>query len=100
MDNIEKEKRRKKHEEKYSLLCEKHGVAWTEDSCKLVDETVDSMILKFKEDANLNNVPLAKWDRLAAYCGQGLTLCERVCMQKNAARAMLEGVIRERAVTK
>ena len=88
------------HIEKYDALCMKHGVAWNKNSPRLVGETLGSLHRKYIEDEHLNNVPLRRWDMLAAaflalHRGTGLSLAEAVCMQKNAARQLLENTALE-----
>jgi hypothetical protein len=61
----------------------------------MVGETLSSLFRKYQEDEHMNNVPLRKWDNLA-HCflrynrGAGLSLGEAVCMQKHAAKRMLD----------
>ena len=83
------------HEKKYTDLCERHGVKWNEESPRLVGETLETMAKKYKEDENLNNVWLERWDRLAIGFmslnrGHGLSLAECVCMHKHAAKTLLK----------
>ena len=79
----------------YEALCQKHGVAWDEDSPRFVNETLESITEKYQKDEYLNNVPLRYWDDLAisflAYNRRsGLSLSQVVCMQKHAARRLIE----------
>lgn len=83
---------------KYDRLCHKHGLAWNEKSPRLVNESLESLIEKFKEDPHLNNVPLKLWDHLAYsfLCfnqSSSLSLSEAVCMQKHAARKLIKKYI-------
>ena len=80
----------KSHEQKYDALNKKHHIKWDKKSPKLVGETLSSLRKKYKEDPNLNNVPLRRWDTIAsAFLAlnrrSGLSLAEAVCMQKHAA---------------
>lgn len=83
------------HVNTYRALCRDHGVKWDEESPRLIGETLDSMLTKYQEDAHLNNVALQRWDNLAfAFLvynrGCGLSLSQVVCMEKQAARDMLD----------
>jgi hypothetical protein len=86
------------HETKYDALCAKHGVKWDEASPKMVGETLSSLHRKYQEDEHMNNVPLRKWDALAKWFlaynrNSGLSLGEAVCMQKHAAKRMLDACV-------
>lgn len=85
----------REHHNKYAAMCKKHGVAWDEKSPRLVGETLASITAKHAKDEHLNNVPLTRWDTLAhsflSYNRHaGLSLAEAVCMQKHAARILIE----------
>lgn len=78
------------HYEKYEALCKKHGLSWDDKSPRLIGETKESLMQKYLQDPNLNNIQLAKWDSLALAFkmynrNTGLSLAELVCMQKHAA---------------
>lgn len=82
----------KEHYDKYEMLCNKYGVKWR--SPILVD-SVDELKRLYDEDQHLNNIPLKRWDKLANCFllnnkRTGLSLAEAVCMQKHAARRLLE----------
>lgn len=82
----------KEHYNKYEALCNKYGVKWR--SPILVD-SVDELKRLYDEDQHLNNIPLKRWDKLANCFllfnkRTGLSLAEVVCMQKHAARRLLE----------
>lgn len=79
------------HEIKYENLCRKHGVLWRKTSPRLINETFESLLKKYKEDSSLNNVGLKLWDSIAMsmLCSSSVPLYERVCMQKHAAIKML-----------
>ena len=87
-------KRRAEHEAKYRKLNARFHLIWYEDSPRLVGQTLESLIRNAKEDPHLNNIPLVRWDRLAkaflAYTDARLSLAEAVCMQKQAARDLVE----------
>lgn len=80
----------KQHAEKYEALCQKYGIKWTTESPRLVGETIESMIEKYKQDEHLNNIPLKYWDALAMTMLNRQPLYEKVCMSKYAAKKMLE----------
>ena len=88
-DKIQAEK---KHYDKYEELCKKYGVVWNKDSPRLVGETLESLRKKHKEDKHLNNIPLRFWDNLARCLmpRTGLSLSQCVCMEKHAAKKLLE----------
>ena len=92
----------KEHYNKYETLCNKYGVKWT--SPLLVD-SVDELKRKYDEDPWLNNISLRRWDNLAncflCYNKRtGLSLAEAVCMQKHAARRLLERTYSDFSATK
>lgn len=86
----------KEHYDKYEALCNKYGVKWKEESPSLVlVSSVEKLKQLYDEDPWLNNIPLRRWDMLAlAFLSYnkrtGLSLAEAVCMQKHAARRLLE----------
>lgn len=86
-----------KHEEKFRGLNEQFGMVWTEETPKLVGVTLAELTEKLKEDEHLNNIPLGLWDRMAEHFmavnpGHGLSLADAVCMQKQAARDLVDKV--------
>lgn len=84
----------KEHYDKYEALCNKYGVKWTSP---LLVNSIDELKRLYDEDPWLNNIPLRRWDFLAiAFLsnnkGNKLSLAEAVCMQKHAARRLLEKI--------
>lgn len=82
----------KEHYDKYEALCNKYGVKWTSP---LLVSSVDVLKRLYDEDPHLNNIPLRLWDFLAnCFLSHNkrakLSLAEAVCMQKHAARRLLE----------
>ena len=92
----------KEHYDKYESLCKKYGVKWT--SPIFVDSVAELKRL-YDEDPWLNNIPLRRWDALANSFlfynkRTGLSLAEAVCMQKHAARRLLEETYKDLNVIK
>jgi len=83
------------HEKKYEALAEKYGIRWTENSPRLVGETLKTLMNKYKKDVHLNNVPLRRWDILAYNMRVPIPLYEKVCLAKYAARKMLKSIMEE-----
>lgn len=78
-------------------LCKELGVRWEKADVSLVNETIESITKKYKEDEHLNNVPLRLWDALAPRIlsiqlksGYILSLGDAVCVQKYACIQMIK----------
>ena len=84
------------HEKKYEALCKDWGIKWDKESPKIVGvNSAEELARLYKEDHNLNNVPLQRWDSLAYSMrmyshGKPWSLCIGVCMSKHAAVEMLK----------
>ena len=92
----------KEHYDKYEALCNKYGVKW--NSPFLVN-SVEQLKRLYDEVEHLINIPLRRWDALANcflchYNRNGLSLAEAVCMQKHAARRLLEKTYSDFSATK
>lgn len=83
------------HEKKYEELSQKYGVRWTKNSPRLIGETLETLMNKYKKDVHLNNVPLRRWDILAYQMRVPIPFYERVCLAKYAAIKMLKSVMEE-----
>lgn len=83
------------HEKKYDALAEKYGIRWTKNSPRLVGETLETLMNKYKKDVHLNNVPLRRWDILASQMRVPILPYEKVCLAKYAAVKMLKSIMEE-----
>ena len=78
----------KAHYQKYSEIAEILHMSY-KNKTSMFDFSADELIEKFKEDKNLNNIPLGKWDTQASfipnikYNGFILSLAEKVCVLKH-----------------
>jgi hypothetical protein len=77
----------KEYYEKYSNLAKEIGISYK--GLKEINfgpqcYTKEELIEKFKEDKNLNNIPLKYWDeKCILYCSVRITLAEKVCLLKH-----------------
>jgi len=81
---------------KYEEMAKKYGISY-KNAQNIFGYSKDEVIEKFKEDENLNNIPLKNWDILAAnmffLSGKGYSLAEKVCVLKFCVIYQMIGAI-------
>lgn len=75
----------KEHYEKYEEMMNNIGKEYLE---RLVPFAHHEIMEAYDKDKNLNNLPLAVWDR-ATYLIPGVSLAEGVCLLKHTAIRMI-----------
>ncbi|MFA5696391.1 MAG: hypothetical protein WC917_02995 [Bacilli bacterium] len=90
----------KAHYQKYSDMAKVLHMSY-KNYQSMLGYTKEELIEKFKEDKNLNNIPLPKWDIQASfipnikYNGFTLSLAEKVCLLKHLAIYDIIGAVPE-----
>ena len=88
----------KEHYEKYQKIADMSGISF-ENLDRILGYTKSDMILKYKENRHLNNIPLNQWDILAShmriYYDKPLSLAEKVCLAKHCVVYQFIGAIPE-----
>jgi hypothetical protein len=90
----------KAHYQKYSELAKVLHISY-KNYPNMLGYPKEELIEKFKEDKNLNNIPLQKWDTQALfipnikYNGFTLSLAEKVCLLKHLAIYDIIGAVPE-----
>jgi hypothetical protein len=88
------------HYQKYSEIAKLLHMSY-KNKTSMFEYSADQLIEKFKEDENLNNIPLAKWDTQALfipnikYNGFTLSIAEKVCLLKHLVIYDIIGAIPE-----
>jgi len=73
----------KSHFDKYQAMA-KNTKSWENES-EVLGFSKSAMTAMFKEDKNLNNIPLKRWYNLAYWINVGNSLSEKVCTAKHKA---------------